>query len=491
MELNQNGSLQEFSMYISKSSLSDGVMRWSAVNSDTDPDLYGERMTIELYRSMLDKIDRNEMPPMAFRDMVVSDYWKGGMPYVSLAHYPDLNGSAVPGMPTEIFIDGKQLKAKGTLFDNPLGHAVWKALKQDEINTKSQTDDKKIRISIAFLDLAHKHSENGNLFRRFSLNDVCPECQKGVKGKIYVDGYLVHLALTRVPVNPRTIMKSEDVMATKSKTISTRKEDAASIVGEELADTIAKSALETKSDILVEMSEVGDEADSKDKSGDESGKSKVKADSLVEESKNKKDSPAADEADPNDPEEDKMEPKGKGAKKNCSLTDGDVELIRSIVEDVVTSKSVVAEAPVTEKSALDLATDALYNSVNAAVSMKGVTVEQMLESINPALAELGGAITNIVKESVGQIAKEPTTNDQGFVVEALTSLTETMKSLAQEVATLKAQTSQPSVNPVVNRTPVPRSIQVPVVNQSQATNVNPNSVANIVRRSVSSALPLK
>lgn len=35
--------------------------------------------------------------------MVCSDYWKGGMPYVSLAHYPDLNGEASLGEPLVIY----------------------------------------------------------------------------------------------------------------------------------------------------------------------------------------------------------------------------------------------------------------------------------------------------------------------------------------------------------------------------------------------------
>ncbi|MDU9711639.1 hypothetical protein RGC52_08025, partial [Helicobacter pylori] len=79
---------------------------------------------------------------------------------------------------------------------------------------------------------AHKHGDNGAVFVRESLKSVCPECQKGAGNKIYVDGYLVHLALTRKPVNPRTIIQAEDnAMAKKS--IVTRKDDALSIVQDE------------------------------------------------------------------------------------------------------------------------------------------------------------------------------------------------------------------------------------------------------------------
>lgn len=231
----------------------DGEMRWSAVNSDTGWDLYGERMSLELYKSMLGKIKNNEPPPEQFAQYIVSDYWQGGMPYLSIAHYPDCNGKAVPGEPKALYIDGEQLKAKGKLFDTPLGHAVWKSLKEDE--NKPVEDNNRIRISIAFLDLAHKHGETGQVFSRKSLEDVCPECRLKVGERIYVDGYLVHLALTTVPVNPRTIMEAENVMAKRAKP-TTKKEDALSIVGDEsLVEEITKSALETRSDILVEMSD--------------------------------------------------------------------------------------------------------------------------------------------------------------------------------------------------------------------------------------------
>ena len=163
--------IREIPLYITKSSLHDGTMSWSAVNSDTDWDLYGERMSLELYKSMLGKIAREEPPPEPWAELVTSDYWKGGMPYLSIAHYSDGNGKAVPGDVLKLYIDGNQLKAKGTLHNSPLGKAVWKSLKQDEIEYKSDPDAERIRISIAFLDLAHKHGEDGEVFRRNSLSD--------------------------------------------------------------------------------------------------------------------------------------------------------------------------------------------------------------------------------------------------------------------------------------------------------------------------------
>lgn len=463
------GYLVNQEMFITKSSFSNGEMRWSAVNSDTAPDLYGERMSLELYQKMLSYIRDKVPPPEQFKSMVCSDFWSGGMPYLSLSHFPDLNGKAVPGMPQEIFIDGSRLKAKGVLFDTPLGHAVWKSLKKDE----ALDDDNKIRISIAFLDLAHKHGDSGKVFTRLSATSVCPECLAGKKEKIYVDGYLVHLALTRVPVNPRTIME-EDTMAKKSK-ITTRLEDAESIVEDKsILEEALGDAVSTKSDVLVEMSDapVADEP-------------------VVEEAKTKKDMPAEEEDSEEDTAEDSKEKKGK---KECSLTEGDIEIIRSLIVEALpkleTKSDTVSEAEV-EKSALDVATDNLYNSVQGAIALSGATLEERLESINPSLQELGASITALVRDSMGQPAPTAQANDQGLLMEAITSLSNTVKSLATEVATLKSSAMQ-NTTPETNKVPVPRSITPQQVLETRSlAPVKPNSVDNIARRSVSSNLPLK
>lgn len=420
-------------------------------------------MSLELYQNMIDYITREVPPPELFKSMVCSEFWCGGMPYLSIAHYPDLNGTAVPGEPLELFVDGKQLKARGILFDTKLGNAVWKSLQKDENRTP---DKEPIRISIAFLDLAHKHGENGKVWERKSLTSLCPECATNTGNKIYVDGYLVHLALTRVPVNPRTRMTVEKSMTKK---IQTRKEDALSIVEDSnLVEEIDSNVLEAKSDILVEMSDAEEV--------------------LVEDAKTKKDD---DESTAKDLEEsDSSDDKGKDKRKekysNKSITSEDViEIVRSTIKDLL-----VPPAPpaVSEKSALDVSVDKLYDSINSALKMEA-TYEQKLESINPVLAELGSAITLLVK---GDTAKPDTvSNDGGLILEAVTSLTQTVKDLATEVATLKAQTLTTS-NVTVNRVPAPRSIQPQIqaalTGQSSQV-INPNSVKNIVRRSVSQGLP--
>ena len=458
--------IKEFStMYISKSSLHDGEMRWSAINSDTDWDLYGEKMTIELYRSMIGKIKANTPPPEPFAEMVTSEWWKGGMPYLSIAHYSDGNGKAVPGSVRELFIDGTQLKAKGILSNNPFGKAVWNSLKQDELNYKTSVDTDRIRISIAFLDLAHKHGISGEIFKRNSFMDKCPECQRGVGEKIYLDGYLVHLALTRVPVNPRTIMQAEDIMAKKSKP-TTKKEDAVSVLGDEtLAEELSQVALENKSDVMVEMS------DTEDAPVEEA---------VVEDAKH------GEEEMPMDEEEDKDEDKKEVKKKSFTP-----ELIAEIVEAVKSSllpeapqpdPVPEAESPKAEKSALETSLDKLYNAVTSEVNVQK-SIEEKLQAIQPALEEVGQEITNVVKKSVGETVAPSQPNPSDAILEAIQSLTQTVTTLGTEVATLKAQTLTP---PATNRVPVPRSIVPQIVTKSQTPEVEekPNSVRNVVRRSV-------
>lgn len=552
--------LQEFSLFISKSSFSDGVMKWSAINSDTDWDLYGERMSIELYRSMISKIRANEPPPEPFKEYVTSDYWQGGMPYLSIAHYPDGNGKAVPGDVREIFIDGKQLKAKGTLFNSPLGQAVWKSLKEDELNYKNFVDKDRIRISIAFLDLAHKHGENGEIFERKSISDVCPECKSGKGQKIYVDGYLVHLALTRVPVNPRTLMEAEDVMARKSK-IETREDDAVSIVGDEKLVEEIKSAvgLEERS-ILVEMSEAtvenapptdvtptpepveaksyGEveqvqiwkpfggatsmkEAKQYTEAQQESWRISDLYYTFTDVARNIMDSEEiTDKAETlaslvdefkqglvakslheelQQIREGKLEEVYMTVKKSeieevvSSLVAKalpKVEAPASVVEPVVENTPVAVEvsAPQIQKSTLEQSLDNLYNTVRSVISQPG-TAEDKLRAIQPALEVVGNEITIEVKSATNTepvAVAQPDPNSA--LLEAIQNLSLTVESMKTEFATIKAQSTP--VN-TTERVPVPRSIRV----QRSATEapaqpaVNPNSVANIVRRTVDPALP--
>lgn len=237
----------EFSMSITKASYdkTTGERRWLATASDTELDSFGDKMSMELFHDFCDRIKREEQAPEDFR----SEFWSGGMPYLSVSHYPDLDGLAVPGPLDEVFIDGNKFKSKGRFHDTPLGIASYNAIKKDIVEKSPDP----VRISIAFLDYKHRHLSNGYEFER-SLSDpdkmICPECIKEMLtgeygGREFLRGMLVHEAMTRVPVNKRTDMEVERAM-------TTRKEDAASIIGEELADELdEKAKMVGKSEALI------------------------------------------------------------------------------------------------------------------------------------------------------------------------------------------------------------------------------------------------
>ena len=251
----KTSEIVEMSMRIEKASFDkeNQIMRWRAVASDTGMDLYDEAMSPELYKDFVDRINNNTPVPEPFKSVICEDSWCGGKPYISLAHYKaGTSARNVPGQIEETFVDGTYLKSKGTLNNDPLGLAVFDALNKDLYTKKSDgtpeiPPEQRIRISIGFLDLQHKHIlDDGTekVFDRTDLNQVCQLCSTGIGRKIYTKGQLVHEALTRVPVNPRTSMEVD-----KSMDIKTKKDDAASIIGEALVEELeAKSLAE---DVLV------------------------------------------------------------------------------------------------------------------------------------------------------------------------------------------------------------------------------------------------
>lgn len=242
----KNSEIVDFSMAITKASydkFNATPRHWRAVDSDTDSDLYDEQMSKELFEDFTSRINNHTPVPEAFKSVICEDSWCGDMPYLSIAHYKAGEGAKnVPGKVEAIYVDGNRLKSKGTLYDTELGRKVFDSLCEDAIKQKSgEQDHLPVRISIGFLDLQHKHTakQGGQefIFTRSQVGQICPLCEQGIGGKIYLKGQLVHLALTRVPVNPRTEMVAE-----KSMDILTKKDDAKSIV-KELADELDERSL--------------------------------------------------------------------------------------------------------------------------------------------------------------------------------------------------------------------------------------------------------
>jgi hypothetical protein len=238
----KKAQLTEFSLTITKASYDkpSGEKRWLASASDVYEDSMGDNMTHELFQDFISRIEADEPPPEDFRSIA----WGGGNPYLSVSHYPDLEGKGIAGTSDAVYIDGSFLKAKGRFAESPVGEAAFRAVCEDLYKDERKTATDKVRISIAFLDYGHKHKSNSNVFMRSEETPFCLDCLadwitaaqgEEVQGKEFMKGHLIHLALTRVPANKRTSMEVD-------KSMTTRKQDAASIVGDELAEELEKEA---------------------------------------------------------------------------------------------------------------------------------------------------------------------------------------------------------------------------------------------------------
>ena len=434
----------EFSLYINKASFDKKTqqMRWSAVASDTEDDSYSDNMTTELFESFLSRIENKIEPPEPYK----SEYWKGGNPYLSLAHYPDLDGKAVPGTVDSVYIDGNRLKSKGTFSNTPLGRACFNSICADLYDEKRSDADDKIRISIAFLDYKHEHKSNGFVFERENISEVCPECIKELvakimdgtrsKGKKFLDGHLIHEALTRVPVNERTGITVERSMVTQ-------KEDALSIVGEEDGELIEE--------IEKELSSV------------------AKSDALVVKAKEEEDEEEEDKEAETEEEEEGKKKKKKPKEEEKSMTKEEIqEFVKGLVSQSVAEKK--EETPVQVKEhPLDDVLASLKATYDKAIEQK-LDPNATLLSLQEPMEMIGRAILDGVKE----VNPQPTPDPNAEVIKALTQLT-------QEVALLKAHQASP-----VPKTGVPqrRSMTPDVYNQPVAPSSDTPKLQSIVRKSV-------
>lgn len=510
-------------MYISKATLDNGTMRWAAVNSDTDPDSYEERMSLELYNDFAEYISGNKQLPETYRSMVYSDFWKGGMPYLSVSHYPDLNGEAVPGQPLKVFVDGNKLKAKGILFDSPLGHSVFRSLRED----KEKPNDDRIRISIGFLDLAHKHGEQGQVWVRDGAFSICPECLQGVENKIYVKGCLIHLALTRVPVNKRTemVLEEKSDMATKK----TRKEDAESIVGKDLAEQIeAKAKVSTqRSDVLIEMSDTESTSTEAEETSEEAVETiadkttesePVKLEAQVDKFEDPTMTKVTDEpatyasnlpyggATTMRDAEKYVEAKNEA----IYLMDmwsvfsnvmwniierNDIPNKRSAMntavdefKNILTAKAMLAfsqasvELSETEAHGLQPAIDVLLKTVDNSLTL--MSDQDKSAMLNPAFQEFASAISDFVTKK--SVADEPPAQDNDTLLNEIQKMiqpiAEELSTMRNQIGVLEAKSTARAVNPT-SRIPTPKTISANLIAKSEP-DPKPGSLKSIIRKSV-------
>lgn len=472
-------SFAEFSLRIDRASYDKATneRRFRAVASDTDEDKRSDNMSLELFGDFLSRINTGEPVPEDFQ----SDWWKGGMPYLSVSHYPDFNGK-VPGVIDAVYMDGNYLKSKGKFNDTPLGHKCFETICSDLYGDTKEREDK-VRISIAFLDYMHKHKSNGYTFDRMieEENAICPECLKEMikgasQGKIYLKGHLIHLALTRVPVNTRTSMEVDKSMANK---ILTRKDDAATIVGDELAEEMEKEAeLVGKSEALVIRSE--------EEVVTEAGVACPKCKENVTPTPEGKcpKCGASMKEEPTDEEEEVDEACGGKKKKKSEVVEESKpqeggyisdEVLSKIISTIKESMSEVITIHPTETVSshpLDVRFSEFKNAFDLIINSE-LSEDEKLRSVQEPFSALGTAIVSVVKSSIKPREVTPEVQGQMDLVSALSQV---MNPIAQKLDLVLTQLSTPQVERTMPTIPQRRSIppevvqkiaQQPVVSKSE------------------------
>lgn len=203
----RNIIMPELSMYFTKASLhEDGTRHWAATVSDTRPDNHGQR------------VDK------AFFPYAIDQSKVYGMPNLCISHY-DFAGKDIPeeiwkaGITSAMFLDGNKFKAKGRFFDSRAGQLLFDAIRKDMEENISRED--RTRISMGFYD-------------RTDDEEKSEATGDGDERRVvYKAGIIKHFAGTRVPVLPRT-----EIEAWREMSMTTKREDATSIVGEELAEEL-------------------------------------------------------------------------------------------------------------------------------------------------------------------------------------------------------------------------------------------------------------
>lgn len=219
-------SIQSMSFFITKATESDGVRRWTATPTKFAADKEKDEVTREFYEYAATMIEAGAHPTPA---LVVSHF---DDPRFSKAHEPTPAEFAA-GWTTELFIDGKQPKARGIFEDNELGDAVYEAVKADMDDDVPH--DERIRISMAWRPVKGGLEEVEGITR-------------------HTKGMVRHFAATRVP-----IIADTDILVEKAGVRKTKFQDASTIIGEDLAaeldDFHNSIAFDEKADLVVKAEE--------------------------------------------------------------------------------------------------------------------------------------------------------------------------------------------------------------------------------------------
>jgi hypothetical protein len=298
------------------------------------------------------------------------------------------------------------------------------------------------------------------------------------------------------------------------KSMTTRKEDASSIVGDELAEDIDKEAkLVGKSEVLIERAEAevekmtlaqaekectdpktgkvdrdcvrrklgkedGDDSDRGDKpqddgqDGDRGGKDTIVQAPTARPAK----SEAEDDCDCDDPKNAEVE-KCRGKKKEKA----DFDELKAQLAEI---KSLIHPEPAPEHI-LDAAISKLKADFDDAVTVSNMPVEDRLKLLQPAFDQLG----EIVKEKVSlssipvqETVQSSVQTNQPDIVQALS---EVMKPVVQQLGLMSAQLSELKKSPITQTAEVPqrRSVAPQLIQQrSQVVKSETPNLRAIIER---------
>jgi hypothetical protein len=485
-------NLVEISLTITKASLQpDGSMRWQAVTSDTFPDSTGEATSLALFQDWIQRAESGhslDWLPVPRK------------PFLGVSHYSDLSGYGEAGITDKMYIDRNVFKAGGPFRgETPIGPALFEAVKSEvELIRRGETVNQPIRISAAWWDIEHSHGPF--IFTRKSLTDVCPMCAKGEGNKVYLKGQLDHFAATRVPINPRTSLALQE----KSEMGTTRKQDAATIIDEELAEELeAKSRLigksETESEAIVIKAKkppfVKEEEEEEAEEKPAKKKGKPKAGSFVAEKAavTWEDAKALPEAKSlsrvdlmglvrrniaGQPEEERL------GMLEALLDDMDNELteIKTAVEELYFAQPAVEDEDYLyfegEEDQTPMTTDYLDTFAE--------TVTEALESDQPSAQKaetIQKALNTVALEIKAQLETPANGGDMGQALKA--ALAPIADQIAQLTARLNMQQQPVFTMPVQKSVTAPAMVQTPVQNQLPVSPITgqPSSITEAVRRS--------
>ena len=198
----QKQSKKSLPMRITKATVRDGAMYWQGVVSDDDWDRQKERLSLSIFDDFKYRLDAERQK---------ADYEP---PFVSLAHYRRLDDDAgVRGSVEDIWTQGHVFKAEGWFRDDPLSKRCFEVVRDELRRLKAgETVSNPVRFSLGFYSY-REAMEGGRI--------------------VFLKGVLDHIALTRVPINERT-----EFTHIEEKSMTTKKEDALSIVGDDFTEDI-------------------------------------------------------------------------------------------------------------------------------------------------------------------------------------------------------------------------------------------------------------